>query len=108
MEEVLKPKSRVLYFLVESPPLPLLFGGKFEAALRQQVEKIKARRGAPLRILWNHRWDYDKNPVDFFRVIFELAGIDVPEDFFDLGKVTLRPSVGDAPVSEVSASPATV
>ena len=29
-------------------------------------------------ILWNHRWEYDKNPDDFFNVLFELdeAGFD--------------------------------
>jgi len=26
---------------------------------------------API-ILWNHRWEYDKNPEDFFKAIFEL------------------------------------
>ena len=25
-------------------------------------------------ILWNHRWEYDKNPVDFFRALDQLAG----------------------------------
>lgn len=24
-------------------------------------------------ILWNHRWEYDKNPEDFFHVLFELS-----------------------------------
>jgi len=24
-------------------------------------------------ILWNHRWEYDKNPVDFFQALFTLA-----------------------------------
>ncbi|WP_085919546.1 tRNA-queuosine alpha-mannosyltransferase domain-containing protein [Halomonas sp. CSM-2] len=28
----------------------------------------------PRRILWNHRWEYDKNPEDFFEVLFELSG----------------------------------
>lgn len=29
------------------------------------------RTGTPL-ILWNHRWEYDKNPSLFFRVLYEL------------------------------------
>ncbi|HUV36762.1 MAG TPA: DUF3524 domain-containing protein [Patescibacteria group bacterium] len=31
------------------------------------------RTGAPL-ILWNHRWEYDKNPEGFFAALFTLAG----------------------------------
>ncbi len=27
----------------------------------------------PLRILWNQRWEYDKNPGDFFRALYALA-----------------------------------
>lgn len=30
------------------------------------------RSGPPL-ILWNHRWEYDKNPDDFFHALYELA-----------------------------------
>ncbi|VDM31168.1 unnamed protein product [Hydatigera taeniaeformis] len=98
VEKLLKPKSRVLHFLVEPPPLPLPIHDNaedFEAAVRSQAERIRARGQAPLRILWNHRWDYDKNPVDFFKVIFDLAKIHVDEAFFDLGRSTLRPSTGD-------------
>jgi glycosyltransferase involved in cell wall biosynthesis len=28
----------------------------------------------PPLILWNHRWEYDKNPDEFFRALFELRG----------------------------------
>lgn len=28
----------------------------------------------PPLILWNHRWEYDKNPADFFRALTILAG----------------------------------
>ncbi|NOZ21165.1 MAG: DUF3524 domain-containing protein [Planctomycetes bacterium] len=27
----------------------------------------------PAFLLWNHRWEYDKNPEDFFAVLFDLA-----------------------------------
>ncbi len=27
----------------------------------------------PPLILWNHRWEYDKNPADFFDALYELA-----------------------------------
>ncbi len=26
----------------------------------------------PLKILWNHRWEYDKNPDEFFKTLFKL------------------------------------
>jgi glycosyltransferase involved in cell wall biosynthesis len=32
----------------------------------------------PLTILWNHRWEFDKNPELFFEVLFFLAQEDVP------------------------------
>jgi glycosyltransferase involved in cell wall biosynthesis len=31
-----------------------------------------ARTDGPPLILWNHRWEYDKNPGDFFRALFLL------------------------------------
>jgi len=31
------------------------------------------RRTGPLCVLWNHRWEYDKGPDEFFSVMFELA-----------------------------------
>ncbi|MBN1164608.1 MAG: DUF3524 domain-containing protein [Candidatus Krumholzibacteriota bacterium] len=30
------------------------------------------RSQSPALILWNHRWEYDKNPQDFFRALFIL------------------------------------
>lgn len=33
---------------------------------------LKAEERPPL-ILWNHRWEYDKNPEGFFRMLFVLA-----------------------------------
>ena len=37
----------------------------------------EARTDGPL-ILWNHRWEYDKNPESFFGALFELAAREVP------------------------------
>ncbi|MHB9033505.1 MAG: tRNA-queuosine alpha-mannosyltransferase domain-containing protein [Anaerolineae bacterium] len=31
----------------------------------------RAKSGPPL-ILWNHRWEYDKNPADFFKALYQL------------------------------------
>lgn len=35
-------------------------------------------RIGPALILWNHRWEYDKNPSEFFRALYQLAdeGVD--------------------------------
>ena len=30
-------------------------------------------RDGPALVLWNHRWEYDKGPEDFFTVLFDLA-----------------------------------
>jgi glycosyltransferase involved in cell wall biosynthesis len=35
-------------------------------------------RQPPLTILWNHRWEYDKNPEAFFEILFFLAQEGVP------------------------------
>lgn len=37
-------------------------------------------------ILWNHRWEYDKNPELFFRVLYKLAEAAVPFRLVVLGK----------------------
>lgn len=52
----LERKSQVLYFPIQ----------------RLCSEKPKTSRRYPLRILWNHRWEVDKNPADFFNVLHEL------------------------------------
>lgn len=34
--------------------------------------RVEREAGCPALILWNHRWEYDKNPDDFFRALFLL------------------------------------
>ena len=43
----------------------------------RRFDQFKADK-IPNRILWNHRWEYDKNPESFFRALFNLAdeGVD--------------------------------
>ncbi len=31
------------------------------------------KKGSPLTILWNHRWEYDKAPDRFFRALYEIS-----------------------------------
>ncbi len=47
-----------------------------------------ARRDHPPRILWNHRWEHDKNPRAFFRLLYALAEKDLPFEVVILGENT--------------------
>jgi glycosyltransferase involved in cell wall biosynthesis len=35
-------------------------------------------RSGPIRILWNQRWEYDKNPRDFFAALYRLQAEKLP------------------------------
>ncbi|MFK8101190.1 MAG: DUF3524 domain-containing protein [Saprospiraceae bacterium] len=39
----------------------------------------------PARILWNHRWEYDKNPTEFFQVLFRLKAEGIAFEVIILG-----------------------
>ncbi len=39
---------------------------------------LPAYRDSPSLILWNQRWEYDKNPTTFFRALDELVARDLP------------------------------
>lgn len=44
------------------------------------------RRSAGRRIIWNHRWEYDKNPEDFFAALVALAERGVDFDVAVMGQ----------------------
>jgi glycosyltransferase involved in cell wall biosynthesis len=44
------------------------------------------RSGGPPLVIWNHRWEYDKNPDLFFKVLRRLADRGVPFDLAVLGE----------------------
>lgn len=37
-------------------------------------------------ILWNHRWEYDKNPIGFFRILYQLLDRGIEFDLALLGE----------------------
>lgn len=53
--ETLRQNARVL-------PVPVL-----------PIASDVGRQNMPQRIVWNHRWEYDKNPDDFFGALFTLS-----------------------------------
>ncbi|KAJ0394941.1 hypothetical protein P43SY_001513 [Pythium insidiosum] len=52
-------KSKVLYFPLVVPPPSI-------------EDATSAAPDERLTILWNHRWEYDKNPDEFFQTLLEL------------------------------------
>jgi len=44
-------------------------------AVRPDAEARKAREPGPPVVLWNHRWEYDKDPEAFFRVMNRLDDV---------------------------------
>lgn len=62
----------------------------------------KLENGAPL-LLWNHRWEYDKNPEDFFAALFELKEQGVAFELAVLGESYQRyPAIFDEAQSRLS------
>lgn len=52
---------------------------KFDAHKHDEREKYGT-------ILWNHRWEYDKNPEQFFKVLYELDGRGIKFNIIILGE----------------------
>ncbi len=48
------------------------------------------RADAPPLIVWNHRWEHDKNPLPFFRALYALAGEGLPFEVAIVGENTRR------------------
>jgi len=55
------------------------------------------RAGRPL-LLWNHRWEYDKDPETFFRAVYALAG-----EGLDFGLILLGESFRNQPAEFLEA-----
>lgn len=61
--------------------LPVPIGGSSEPCHQPAFKKT-----VPQRIVWNHRWEYDKNPDDFFTVLFALSDAGVAFELAVLGQ----------------------
>jgi len=61
--------ENVALIKAKSQVLPL--GLDLQALDRYRPEQPKQASEPPL-ILWNHRWEYDKNPAEFFRALCQL------------------------------------
>ena len=89
--EIVRKKSRVL-------PYGADLKGLDEAIGAADVEGAKpGNKKAPPLILWNHRWEYDKNPEEFFKALYALADEGLDFEVALLG--------GDGPSDEVPSSP---
>lgn len=49
---------------------------------------VKTKNGKGPVVLWNHRLDHDKNPIDFFNALIELKSSEIPFQLMLLGEQT--------------------
>ena len=65
IENKIYAKSEVLYYPIQE--------GKFGAEKLSYSAPSGTEQEKPLHILWNHRWEHDKNPRGFFETICRLV-----------------------------------
>jgi glycosyltransferase involved in cell wall biosynthesis len=66
--------------------LPLGLDLKRFDSLKSAENLLEQKKTQPPLILWNHRWEYDKNPKDFFHVMLHLAERDLKFRLVILGE----------------------
>ncbi|HAW81376.1 MAG TPA: DUF3524 domain-containing protein, partial [Balneola sp.] len=71
--EIIREKSEVLHLGLDLK--------RFEDFRSSDKEK-----NSEATILWNHRWEYDKNPEEFFETLYELKEKEVPFKLVVLGE----------------------
>jgi glycosyltransferase involved in cell wall biosynthesis len=71
--------------LIEAKSSIIPIGIEFGLFDRAKKER-KTRTGQPLRLVWPHRFEHDKNPDDFFEVLLELAEENLPFEVSVLGR----------------------
>ncbi len=75
--EIIREKSRVLHLGFDFIRL---------RKYRSQVPPYGTQAGRPPLLLWNHRWEYDKNPEAFFKTLYALMDRGVDFEVAVLGK----------------------
>ncbi|XP_023228449.1 glycosyltransferase-like domain-containing protein 1 isoform X1 [Centruroides sculpturatus] len=118
LESKIRPKCRVLYYPLTSMALNerlngLLEGDEWNNLSESQCTSLSKNKDSsdvlddltPLHIVWPHRWEHDKNPEEFFEVLyclkeqhsFRLSVIgesysEIP-DVFSKAKVALKENI---------------
>ncbi|XP_023213911.1 glycosyltransferase-like domain-containing protein 1, partial [Centruroides sculpturatus] len=118
LESKIRPKCRVLYYPLTSMALNerlngLLEGDEWNNLSESQCTSLSKNKDSsdvlddltPLHIVWPHRWEHDKNPEEFFEVLyclkeqhsFRLSVIgesysEIP-DIFSKAKVALKENI---------------
>ena len=64
--------DRAAHIAQKSRVLPLGFDFERFDSCRPEKDRRTDGKGRPPLILWNHRWEYDKNPADFFQALSAL------------------------------------
>lgn len=81
--ETIKKKSEVLHL-----------GLDLDFLIKQKPENLEKPNRAIL--LWNHRWEYDKNPDQFFKILFEIKERGIDFKLIVLGEKTNKyPAIFD-------------
>lgn len=77
-------KETTQEILAKSSVLPLGFD------FTNQDNNVPAQTKQGKTILWNHRWEYDKNPELFFNILFRLKDEGVPFQLIVAGESTTK------------------
>ncbi|MDE0767071.1 MAG: DUF3524 domain-containing protein [Opitutaceae bacterium] len=70
---------------LESKSQTLWLGMDLKAFDAHRLPNRGAQSDRPL-IVWNHRWEYDKNPIGFFRILYQLVDRGIEFDLALLGE----------------------
>lgn len=64
----------------------VIYPGIEDKVLAEKVDQSENQRNSVPIIVWNHRWEFDKNPESFFSVLFRLQDEEIPFQLALLGE----------------------